>query len=157
MVKLFFVSGGNNRVHSLVHVVGSAVKLDRLGGSLASTVKCYSITELLLLCCVTFANMVRSDTNPTRTSLFVCRPTRLNTSHVMKGQYFIPLSFRLYNPYFFIQIFHPFIFSSVQPLFFHPKISSLQPVHAIFSREKFHPAKVNSDIFFIRAILFIRA
>ena len=135
-MKLFFESGGNNRVHSLVHVVESAVKLDRLGGSLASTVKCQSMTELLFCFCVTFASMVRSDTNPTRTSLFVCRPTRLNTSHVMKRQYLIPSSFRLYNPYFFIPKFHPFIFSSVQPLFFHPKMSYLHPVHAIFfSRE----------------------
>ena len=72
----------------------------------------------------------------------------------------------------FLQCFHPrktrtrkfsHIFSSGENTHsksFHPKYfisSSLHPVHAIFSREKFHPAKVNSDIFFIRAILFIRA
>ena len=81
----------------------------------------------------------------------------LNTSHVMKGQYFISSSFHLYNSYFSFPIFHPFIFSSVHPLFFHPNLSSLHPFipYMLFSREKFHPAKVNSYIFFIRPILFI--
>ena len=65
-------------------------------GKLGGSGEIYSITELFcyLCICVTFASMVRSDTNTTRTSLFVCRPTRLNTSHVMKGQYLISSSFQ---------------------------------------------------------------